>query len=316
MKQTLLAVVLLIAMQTVEAQDIAVLRLRKETDRSIKKDADTTTWRWKKGGVFSSSLAQGSLSNWAAGGDNFSLAANLYLNYFTFFKHERHTWDNNLDVNLGFVQTTSLGGRKNDDRFDFLSKYGYKVDTTGKWYLTGLFNFRSQFFDGYTFSNNIPNFTSSLLAPAYVLFSVGFDYKRSTKFSLFLSPITSRWVIVANSRLNKLGLYGVPAGKSSVSELGAFASANYNNTIAKNIVYKARLDLFSNYQNNPQNIDIFMTNVLSFKINKLLSATYNLDLIYDDDVRLFGPQKKSPGLQVKSLLGIGFLIQIPPKVIR
>jgi hypothetical protein len=32
-----------------------------------------------------------------------------------------------------------------------------------------------------------------------------------------------------------------------------------------------------------------------------------LDLIYDDDVRIFGPDGKSPGLQTKSILGIGFL---------
>jgi len=30
-------------------------------------------------------------------------------------------------------------------------------------------------------------------------------------------------------------------------------------------------------------------------------------MIYDDDIRLFGPEKKSPGLQTKSLIGIGFL---------
>ena len=65
--------------------------------------------------------------------------------------------------------------------------------------------------------------------------------------------------------------------------------------------------MFSNYNNSAQNIDFFMTNLFSFKINKFFSATYSLDLIYDDDVRLFGQNKTSPGLQTKSLIGIGFL---------
>jgi hypothetical protein len=47
--------------------------MRNETSRTIKKDADTSKWNWKKGGLLSMNLAQGSLSNWAAGGDNFSL---------------------------------------------------------------------------------------------------------------------------------------------------------------------------------------------------------------------------------------------------
>ena len=252
-------------------------------------------------------LAQGSLSNWAAGGDNFSMTVNGYFNYFFYYKKDRHSWDNNMDVNMGYVQSTSLGSRKNDDRFDFLSKYGYKVDTTGKWYLSTLFNFRSQFFDGYTYSNNIPDFSSSFLSPAYVILSVGFDYKPTDKLSMFISPLTSRSTIITNSVLAQKGIYGIPAGQHSINEIGAFATINYSNLIAKNVTYKGRLDLFSNYASNPQNVDLFMTNLFSFKINRYFSATYSLDMIYDDNIRLFGPNHTSPGLQTKSLIGIGFL---------
>ncbi len=177
MKTPIFVLILISCFSISNAQDIVVNKLRSETSRTIKKEADTTHWNWKRGGLMSFNLAQGSLSNWAAGGDNFSMTVNGYFNYFFYYKKDRHSWDNNMDVNMGYVQSTSLGSRKNDDRFDFLSKYGYKVDTTGKWYLSTLFNFRSQFFDGYTYSNNIPDFSSSFLSPAYVILSVGFDYK-------------------------------------------------------------------------------------------------------------------------------------------
>ena len=130
---------------------------------------------------------------------------------------------------------------------------------------------------------------------------------------MFMSPLTSRWVIVANKELASKGLYGVPPGKMAFNEAGAFVTVNYTEKFANNITYRSRLDLFSNYKNNPENIDLFMTNVLSFKINKYLSATYNLDLIYDDDLRIFGENKTSAALQVKSILGIGFLYQVPVK---
>ncbi len=291
----------------VQGQDIAVNRLRNETSRTIKKEADTSTWNWKKGGLMSFNLAQGSLSNWASGGDNFSLTVNGYFNYYFFYKKNRHSWDNNIDVNMGYVQSTSLGSRKNDDRFDYLSKYGYKMDTVGKWYLSTLFNFRSQLFDGYTYSNNIGTFASSFLSPAYVILSVGFDWKAAQNLSVFFSPLTSRSIFLMNDKLAMKGGYGIPAGSHSVNEIGAFATVNYNNTIAKNVTYKGRVDLFSNYQNKPENVDLYMTNLFSFKINRFFSATYSLDMIYDDDIRLFGPEKKSPGLQTKSLIGIGFL---------
>jgi len=41
----------------------------------------------------------------------------------------------------------------------------------------------------------------------------------------------------------------------------------------------------------------------------LLSATWTLDLIYDDDAALFGKNKNSPALQIKSLIGVGFLLK-------
>lgn len=292
----------------VNAQDILVNTLKNEIYRPIKKDKDkdSINWQWKRGGLFNFSLSQGSLSNWAAGGDNFSLALSSYFNYFVYYKKDRHTWDNNLDVNLGYIQTTSLGGRKNDDRIDYVSKYGYKVDTSGKWYLSGLFNFRSQFFDGYTYSSGVPVFASSFLSPAFVILAAGFDYKPTSKFSLFLSPITSRWVIVTNQYLADQKAYGVDSGRHVLNEFGAFATINYNTTILKNVDYRGRVDLFSNYLNQPQNINFFMTNQFNFKINKYLTASYSLDMIYDDNVKIFGPNGDSPALQVKSMIGLGF----------
>ncbi len=117
-----------------------------------------------------------------------------------------------------------------------------------------------------------------------------------------------------NDAISAKGLYGVDSFHHSATEFGAYTTFNYNNTIAKNVTYKGRLDLFSNYLSHPENIDLYMTNMFSFRINKLLAATYSLDLIYDDDVRLFGPNQTSPGLQLKSVIGIGFLM--PLKTVR
>lgn len=292
-----------------KAQDATVQNLKNESSRTIAKDpADTSQKAWNTGGLLSINVSQGSLSNWAAGGDKFTFSLNLYSNLHAYYKKGKHSWDNNLDINLGYVNTTSLGARKNDDRIDLLSKYGYALNP--KLNLSGLVNFRSQFFDGFTYPDDTSKvFSSTAFAPAYVLVSPGLDYKPVSNFSLFLSPITSRWVIVTNSALNSQGLYGVEPGKKSVSELGAYASLNYFTDAAKPVSYKGRLDVFSNYKNNPQNMDVFMTNLLAFKISKVLSATWSLDIIYDDDVRLFGDKLTSPGIQFKSLFGIGFLVK-------
>jgi hypothetical protein len=290
------------------AQDETVKKLRSETERSVSKNPnDTTPKAWKTGGLYSLNIAQGSLSNWAAGGEDFSLAVSSLLNVYTFYKKGKHSWDNTFDFNIGYVKTTSLGSRKNDDRFDLLSKYGYAIGP--KVNVAGLFNIRSQLFKGYTYANNVKTFSSAFMAPGYILLSAGLDYKPNKDLSIFFSPATARWVIVRDTALANKGFYGVSPGKKSNFEFGAFATINYMKEINKALTYKARLDLFSNYRRNPQNIDFYMTNALSAKISKVLSATWGLDLIYDDDVRLFGKNKNSPGLQLKSLVGIGLLVK-------
>ncbi len=290
------------------AQDLKVKKLATELNRSVKKEvSDTLPWTWKRGGLVNININQGSLSNWASGGDKFSLAVNSYVNYFVLYKYEKHSWDNNLDFNFGYVQSTSLGSRKNDDRLDMLSKYGYNFD--GKLFATGLVNFRTQFFDGYTYASNKGTFSSTFLSPAYMLTSAGIDYKPNQNFSAFVSPLTSRVVVVASKFLANKRAYGVDSGKHVVSDFGAFATINYRQVLPRNVSYKGRLDLFSNYLDNPENIDLFMTNYFGFKVGRYFSFNYNLDLIYDDNIKLFGKNGNSPALQVKSLIGVGFTMR-------
>ena len=86
----LILLLLLMSTELLQAQDIAT-RMRTETSRAIKKDNDTSTWNLKQGGQYNFNLSQSSLSNWAAGGDNFNLALNSYFNYYTFFKKGMHS---------------------------------------------------------------------------------------------------------------------------------------------------------------------------------------------------------------------------------
>ena len=288
------------------SQDEQVKKLQSESDRSIAKDPnDTIPKVWKKGGLVSLNLAQGALSNWAAGGEDFSIAVNTLVSLYAFYKKGKHSWDNTLDFNLGYVKTTSLGARKSDDRLDMVSKYGYALGP--KLNLAGILNFRSQLFKGYTYPDDIPIFSSDFLAPGYILLGVGLDYKPNKNLSIFISPATARWIIVNDTALSNKGLYGVAPGEKSILEFGAFVSINYLKEFNKVVSYKARLDLFSNYRHNPQNVDLYMTNALSVKISKVFSASWGVDLIYDDDVRLFGANKNAAALQVKSILGIGLL---------
>ena len=293
---------------TLHGQDNIIMNLQKESQKVIKLKADPlSSKKWQKGILYNLTFSQASLSNWAAGGDKFSISLGSILNMYARYNKNKMRWDNNFDFNLGYVNSTSLGSRKNDDRFDLVSKVGYSLNDKSN--LAFLGNLRSGFFKGYTYSGTKKNFTSNLMSPGYLLNSAGWDYRPNKTFSLFLSPFTARWVFVTDPILSQKGLYGVKPGQNLNFELGAYATINYLKEINPNVVYKAKLDLFSNYRHKPQNVDFFMTNILSVKISKLFNVTWAVDLIYDDDARLFGPYKTSPALQFKSLVGLGIQLK-------
>jgi len=312
--KTILSAVLLLAASFCYSQDPTVKDLKNEASKSIAKDPkDTAQKKWKLGGLVNLNINEGSLSNWSAGGDKFSFSLNAYLNVFAFYKKNKNSWDNNLDLAYGIVNTTSLGSRKASDRIDLLTKYGYALSP--KWNAAALFNVRTQFAKGYAYSKTAAGLdtstvTSRSFAPAYVLLSLGFDYKPNNDLSVFISPLTERWVIVSDRLIAPL--FGLDSGKRSKNELGAFVSVNYSKKLGSSFTYKTKLDLFSNYKQKPQNIDVFWSNVITAKITKYINFSFNLDMIYDDNTRNVNPAK-GPAPQWLQLMGIGFAYSFPKK---
>ncbi|MFN8251024.1 MAG: DUF3078 domain-containing protein [Ferruginibacter sp.] len=312
MKSLLCSFFIIALSHTAGAQDKIIRTLQLESGSVSPKvpapTPDTIKRLWKKGGIYRINLGQGSLSNWAAGGDEFSLTVNSSLNLYATYKKHNFGWDNSLDLVMGFLNTTTLGSRKNDDRIDFVSKQTYTIDK--KTSFATLANFRTQFFAGYTYKEKSKTYASNFLSPGYVLTSIGINSKPVKELSFFVSPLTSRWIIVRNDSLASKAAYGVDTGKNIVNQLGSFATINYQKEFLKNLSYKSRLDLFSNYKKNPWNVDVYMTNVLAIKVFKLLSFNWSFDVIYDDDTRIFGENKDSPALQLKSIVGAGLQFKI------
>jgi len=314
-----------IALQ-VAAQDPTVTEIKKESDRKSAKD---TILGWKTGGVVSINIGQGSSKNWAAGAEEFSFSTASTVGVFANLTREKYFWNTTLDLGYALVNTRSDGTRKTDDKIDLYSKLGRNL--SDKISLAGVINFRSQFAPGYDYDylgKGLKRATSAFMAPAYLIVAPGIDWHPQSYFSIFFSPISVRMVLVTNDpkgyyypngaiptggfEVPRSVLYGVDPARKVRTEFGGFLSANFNKEIIKNVSYKSRLDLYSNYLKSteftvtgpdqvqstdvsaaPQNIDVFWSNLIAMKINTFLAVTYNFDLIYDDDVKQFGESRKS-----------------------
>jgi hypothetical protein len=287
-----------------------------EGEKQLRTVSADTTQGWKKGGVFAVNLAQTSLTNWAAGGQN-SLAINGLFSGFLNYKKGKSVWDNSLDIGYGLLKQGDEDFRKTDDKIDFLSKYGQEAFTN--FYYAALLNFKTQMTPGYNYPKK--ETISDLFAPAYITFALGLDYKPNANFSAFIAPATAKFTIVANDSLSNMGSFGVEPGEKLKSEMGGYIRAIYTKNdfkaeILKNVSFTTKLDLFSNYANNPQNIDVSWETLIAMKVNKYLSVNFNTHLLYDDDIMIQFDKNDNgaiePGegvaskIQFKEIFGVGF----------
>ncbi len=309
MKKILSTIVILtLFLSTLDAQVT-----EKESD--LKKVSSDTTAGWETGGMAAITFGHSSFTNWAAGGIN-SVSINGLSSMFAKYKKGNLTWDNNFDIGYGIQRQGNKENAeflKTDDRIDVATKLGVKAND--KLYYAALLNFKTQFTNGYNYPNDSIAI-SSFLAPGYLLTAVGIDYKPTNALTVFIAPLTSKTTFVNNQTLADAGAYGVEAGKKTRSEFGGYIKTGLTKDIAKNINLSTKLDLFSNYLHNPQNIDINWELLLSMKVNKYLTVNINTQMLYDDDVTV--PVDKdgdgiseSTGkrLQFKEILGIGFSYQ-------
>lgn len=283
---------------------------------------------WKRGGSFTMNFTQASYSNWAAGGINSISGQALFSTYIN-YKKGLTTWENTLDMAYGLMQqSTSALVKKTDDKFDFSSKYGHTAFSS-KWNYSALFGFKTQFQPGYNYINDtLATKISDLMSPGYMLLAIGLDYKPNTKFSLLMSPLTGRITFVEDQVLANAGAFGVkPAeydalgnltklGERTRYEFGSYIRAQYKADVMKNVSLGARLEFFSNYLKNPQNIDVNADFLVTMKVNKFISASLNLSGIYDDDIQIAVDNNhdgvidgKGPRFQFRQVIGIGFTAQ-------
>ena len=278
----------------------------------------TNYWDW--GGAGTLNVGQVALSNWAAGGQssvNVLGLASLYAN----FKRGTSAWDNTINLNYGANKTGRGKFVKNDDKLELNAKYGRHA--FGKWYYAGQFNLKTQLTP--TWDKNHDSIISDFLSPAFILTSLGLDYRPSERFSLFISPATGKFTYVKSQRLADKGAFGVEPGQLDKNgfrvpdtgerfreEIGAYLAMQLRRDLMENIKLQTRLELYSSYNNNPKNIDVNWENRIDMKVNELISVSLITELIYDDDIKIALDRNEDgvtdgfgPRLQFKETLGVG-----------
>jgi len=276
---------------------------------------------WNLGGNGTFGFTQTYLNNWKAGGKSaFSFLSVLkgYANY----SNPKLKWENSGELRNGWIRQ---GGdvnqtQKNDDKLELISRLG--VSAFKKWYYSSEIDFVTQFFDGYNYPDKTKTI-STYLSPAKTLFKLGLDYKPNKNFSLFISPITAKYVFVRDTALIDQTRYGVPNDRRSFWEPGLNADLRYKMDITPRISYETKYKMFLNYQEPFKKVDINWENTVVAQLTDRINMTFMLYMLYDDNVT-FDTGKKDdtgkaifkPKWQTRELMTIGFSYKINKRIYK
>jgi hypothetical protein len=252
---------------------------------------------WKKSGKLTLLFNQSAFNNaWMAGGTS-SMAGNFVLNYDINYKKGNNVWDNKFIAAYGLSKLKgSERNTKTDDRLEWNSLFGKKA--SGNWYYSAFLNFKSQMDSGFdpTGSNRISHFFS----PAYLQVGPGFLWKKSDNLKINFAPSTSRLISVDGQYTKFNSSFGVDQGKTIRYEFGASISGYYKLNLIENVTMENILNLYSNYLDKPENMDVDYQMNLVMKVNKYMSANISLQAIYDDNAN---PIKSE--VQIREVFGLG-----------
>ena len=254
---------------------------------------------WEFGSSADIRFNQGYISkSWAEGGENSMSALSIFKFDLNYSYGKIRTWETNVEYRLGYIKAGENSIRKNDDKFELNTKFGKTAFKN--WYYSALLNFKTQIIKGYDYPNDSTKITiSEFLSPAYLVFSLGMDFKPNKKLTVLVSPLTSKFTIVADTVNYDQSRFGVGDDEFIRKEIGAYIKAISKISFTKNIILENKINFFTNYTDKPQNIDVDWEVDLAVKVSDNIKLSVNAHLIYDDDVNFVDEDGKVNGARLQ-----------------
>lgn len=292
------------------------------------KPSDSIPDGWIKGGNIAALFNQSAFNAEWQGGSTSNISGSFKASYDINYAHKAFSWDTKFNADFGLTKIKDQAfSRKTTDRLELNSTVSSKINKT-HWNYSGFVNFTTQLGKGYMFfEQEIKDETGELVkvvparkevsrifSPAYLQGGPGFLWKKSKNYKINIAPATARLIFV-NEMFTRVDLdeegaleaykpyFGVKANETQRFELGAAIRSYAKFPLMENIVMENILSLYSDYIENPQNVDVDYTMNIALTVNKYVTANLAMQAIYDDNA--------VNGLQVREVIALGFNYAIP-----
>ncbi len=284
-------------------------------------------WKYRTEAAFA--LNQASLNNWVKGGESSISTALDVTGYADYTNRKLKLSSNNFArFKFGYIKTGHQEIRKNLDLLETNSKLNHKA--FGKFDFSAILLFKTQlavgrnYFESAT-GEETTTVVSKFMNPAILTLGLGLDYKPNKTTSINFSPLSYKGTFVTdpayyNQKYDSTRIdqtqYGIPKNRKSLNEPGASFMITNEFKPLETVTIVNRLQLFTNYIHNPQNIDVDWEMIATAKLNWFTEVRFNTHLIFDDDTKTLeqdkhgqpvlnpdGTPKKTARIQFKEMLG-------------
>ena len=270
---------------------------------------------WKTEGNLTLNFTQNYFSNWSAGGEN-SIAGLPKLHYQAIYNKDRLKWANYMNFALGYSLIGKSKIMKTDDKIEIISGVGYKIHKY--WFAALHVKYSTQFAKGFDYAVDSTNYISKFMSPGYLNIGPSIDFNKDDWLIISFSPVNSRFTFVTDQKLADEGRYGLDGAviengviithaQKMKYQFGAKLTFAIKYEVFKNVILGTKLELFSDYLDNPQNIIVNWETLIELKVNSWLSVNFNSQLFYDDSVKTFDENgnPEGPKVQFKEGLMVG-----------
>ena len=299
------------------------------------KNISVITPFWKYRTEASYVLNQASLSNWVKGGES-SISTFLDVTGYSDYDNKKLKLSSNNFARLkfGYIATGQDGIRKNIDLLETNSKLNHKA--FGKFDFSAILLFKTQIAKGRNYFKNdagedTSNLVSKFMNPAVLTIGFGLDYKPNKTTSINFSPFSYKGTFVTDpayfhnkydsTRIDQTQ-YGIAKNRKSLNEPGVSFMITNEFKPVETLTIINRLQLFTNYIHNPQNVDVDWEMIATAKLNWFIDVRFNTHLVFDDDTKTVeqymngkpilrpdGTEKKTARIQFKEMLGLSLFFR-------
>lgn len=260
-----------------------------EVLKAAKTNADSAAW--VTGGGLGADFTSLSLFNPVVGAGSNRIGFGALLSFFADRNTDAYSWTNLLSLQLAVQRIGSSDNpfEKNLDLLRYITRLGKHTDNE-KLDIAFDGDLRTSFlptFEGNLLRDNGAPLLSKFFAPATLQAGLGIDYRTNEHISLFFSPASVKWIYVGNDEIAALEVQGNRPGSRSRLDFGANVKIIYKDVLLnERLSLISSLGLFSNYLENPQNIDINFNAAVDLAITKKLSLNLTTETLYDDNINV------------------------------